>query len=52
MEELKKIVGQNLTLLRKEKKMTQLEIAELFNYSDKAVSKWENGDTLLELETL
>ena len=52
MEELKKIVGKNLTLLRKEKKMTQLEIAELFNYSDKAVSKWENGDTLPDLETL
>ena len=52
MEELKRIVGKNLTNLRKEKKMTQLEVAELFNYSDKAVSKWENGDTLPDLETL
>lgn len=49
---MKKIVGENLTELRKSKKMTQFELADQFNYSDKAVSKWENGDTLPDFETL
>lgn len=52
MENLKQIVGENLTDLRKSKKLTQFELATRFNYSDKAVSKWENGDTLPDLETL
>lgn len=52
MKNLKEIVGDNLQYLRKERKMTQMEIAEMFGYSDKAVSKWENGDTLPDLETL
>ncbi len=49
---LKKIVASNLTELRKEKGLTQIQLAQLFNYSDKAVSKWERGDTLPDLETL
>lgn len=52
MENLKKTVGQNIADLRKEKKLTQLEIAEMFGYSDKAVSKWEKGDTVPDIETL
>ena len=52
METLKKTVGENLANLRKEKKLTQLELAEMFNYSDKAVSKWETGETLPELEVI
>ncbi len=52
MKNIKEIVGENLQLLRKERKLTQLEVAEMFGYSDKAVSKWENGDTLPDLETL
>ena len=52
MESLKKTVGENLANLRKEKKLTQLELAEKFNYSDKAVSKWETGETLPELDVL
>ncbi len=52
MNELKTIIGQNLAELRKEKKLTQLELAEKFNYSDKAISKWEKGDTLPDVETL
>lgn len=38
--------------LRKSKKLTQFELANKFNYSDKSVSKWENGDTLPDLDTL
>ena len=52
MEELRIIVGKNLSNLRKRKGLTQLELAEKFNYTDRAVSKWENGDTLPDLEVL
>ena len=52
MEDLKLIVGKNLSALRKKHKLTQIELAEKFNYSDKAVSKWEQGATLPDLDTL
>lgn len=52
MNELRKIIGENLANLRKNRKITQLELAERFGYSDKAISKWENGDTLPDVETL
>ena len=52
MEELRTIIGENLANLRKEKSLTQLELADYFNYSDKAISKWEKGDTLPDVETL
>lgn len=52
MKDVRTIISENLTELRKEKKLTQLELAEKFNYSDKAVSKWENGDTLPDIEVL
>lgn len=32
--------------------MTQLELAETINYSDKAVSKWERGESLPDIVTL
>ena len=52
MEELRKIIGKNLAELRKRHGLTQLELAEKFNYTDRAVSKWENGDTLPDIEVL
>ena len=52
MDELKIIIGKNLTSLRKARKLTQLELAEKLNYSDKAVSKWEQGATTPDIETL
>ena len=52
MEELRKIIGNNLAELRKRKGLTQLELAEKFSYTDRAVSKWENGDTLPDVEVL
>ena len=52
MNDLKTVVGKNLASLRKQAKLTQIELAEKFNYSDKAVSKWEQGATLPDLETL
>lgn len=52
MKNLKEIVGSNLSELRKREGLTQIELADKFNYSDKAISKWEKGDTLPDLETL
>lgn len=51
-KDIKQIIAKNLANLRKNKKITQTELAELFGYSDKAISKWENGDTLPDIQTL
>lgn len=39
-------IGQFIAKLRKEKQMTQRELAEQLHITDKAVSKWERGDSL------
>ena len=52
MNDLKKIVGENLTKLRQHNKMTQSELAEKLNYTDKSISKWEHGEALPPLEVL
>ena len=52
MENVKKIVSQNLIRLRKEKNLTQAELAKLINYSDKAISRWETGEVVPDLETI
>lgn len=47
MEEIKtqeQIVAENLVYYRKAAGLTQLEIAEKFNYSDKSISKWERAE--------
>ena len=49
---LNEIVGQNIQNLRKANKMTQQDLANMFNYTANAVSKWERGDTLPEIATL
>ena len=36
-------IGRLIYKLRKEKNLTQLQLAQLMNISDKAVSKWERG---------
>lgn len=36
--------------LRKEKQMTQLELAKILNLSDKTISKWEQGESLPDVE--
>lgn len=40
----KMIVAQNIFYLRTQNQMTQFELGEKLNYSDKAISKWERGD--------
>ena len=51
-EELKVAVGSSIARLRRERGMTQAELAERINYSDKAVSKWERGESLPDVLTL
>lgn len=46
IQELRDIVAQNIYFLRTENHMTQYELGEKLNYSDKAISKWERGDGL------
>lgn len=36
-------IGHLIATLRKEKKLTQNELASLLGVTDKSVSKWENG---------
>lgn len=50
--DLNQIVANNIVELRKEAKWTQVELAERLHYTDKAVSKWERGESLPELVTL
>lgn len=52
MDDINKIIGKNLLKLRKSAKLTQMELAEKFNYSDKSISKWENGESLPSVEIL
>ncbi len=52
MEEIKQIIAKNISNLRIDGKMTQLELAEKLNYSDKAVSKWERGESIPDVITL
>ncbi len=52
MSDINTIIGKNLTKLRKHAKLTQAELAEHFNYTDKSVSKWEKGESLPSIEVL
>ena len=44
--------SQRLAAVRKERKMTQSEVAEKLNVSFQAVSLWERGETTPEIEKL
>lgn len=50
--DIKEIIGQNIQKLRLKSKMTQFELAEKLNYSDKTISKWERGESSPEPETM
>lgn len=52
MNNIKSIIAQNITDLRRAKGMTQLELAEQLNYSDKAVSKWERAESMPDVSVL
>ena len=46
MDDLKVITASNIIKLRTQAGMTQLELAEKLNYSDKSVSKWERAESM------
>ena len=49
MENFNDIVAKNMIMYRKQAKLTQAELAQKLNYSDKAVSKWERGESLPDI---
>ena len=51
-ERLKNQLGANISAYRKRAGLTQLGLAEKLNYSDKAVSKWERGESMPDVLTL
>lgn len=52
MEDIKSIVAKNITELRLLNNMTQMELAEKLNYSDKTVSKWERAESSPDIAVL
>ncbi len=52
MENLNLIIAKNISELRKKQGLTQLELAEKLNYSDKAVSKWERAESIPDVAVL
>lgn len=50
MEE--KTIATNLVKFRKHEGLTQQELADKINYSDKVISKWERGESLPGIEAL
>ena len=52
MKEIKDIVAQNLAELRIKFGYTQGELAEMVNYTDKSVSKWEHGEAMPPIDIL
>ena len=52
MEDIKGIIAKNISELRQLNNMTQLELAEKLNYSDKAVSKWERAESSPDISVL
>ena len=51
-EKLKTQIGSNIAACRKQCGLTQAELAQKLNYSDKAVSKWERGESVPDVMTL
>lgn len=43
-ENLQEIIAENLIYYRKKAKLTQSQLAEKLNYSDKSISKWERQE--------
>ena len=52
MEDIKNNVAKNITELRILNNMTQMELAEKLNYSDKTISKWERAESSPDISVL
>ena len=45
-------LGENIKKYRHRKKMTQSQLASVFDVSEQAVSRWENGNTYPDITLL
>ena len=45
MDDFKKVVADNIIKLRTSMNLTQAQLGEKLNYSDKSISKWERGES-------
>ena len=52
MKDVQQILINNLVALRRARGLTQIELGEQVNYSDKTISKWENGDSCPGIEAV
>lgn len=52
MEEIKYIIARNISELRQLHNMTQMELGEKMNYSDKTISKWERAESSPDISVL
>ena len=52
MVDIKDILAKNIASLRRMKRMTQAELGEKLNYSDKTISKWERGESAPDISVL
>lgn len=52
MDNVNEIFAKNITKLRVQHHLTQLELAEKLNYSDKAISRWERGEAIPDVRVL
>jgi transcriptional regulator with XRE-family HTH domain len=51
-DRIKIVIAANIAALRRRHSMTQLELAEKLNYTDKAISKWERGESIPDVLVL
>ena len=51
-EKIKAQIGSNIADRRKRAGLTQAGLAERLNYSDKAISKWERGESIPDVLTM
>lgn len=51
-DELKPIIAANISDLRKKNGLTQQDLAVRLNYTDKAISKWERGESIPDVIVL
>lgn len=52
MNDIKNAIAKNISELRQSHGMTQIELAERLNYSDKAISKWERAESIPDVTVL
>ena len=52
MENLNLVIAKNICEYRKKCNLTQSELANLLNFSDKSVSNWERGESIPDINVL